>query len=162
MALQAPLSMEFSRQEYWSDLPFPSPGDLPNQGIKIASLMPPALAGSFFTTSATWEALCMIFLLYWFIWWITVIYFYMLKQSCILGKHAWILYIYIYIYIKFVATCILKLIKHAQIHNYFILQIYWTFYNNEISFFPFLSLVIGPILKSTLSDINIAIPAFYA
>ena len=97
VASQAPLSLGFSRQEYWSDLPFPSPGDLPNQGIKIASLMSPALAGSFFTTSATWEALCMIFLLYWFIWWITVIYFYMLKQSCILGKHAWIFYIYIYI-----------------------------------------------------------------
>ena len=38
---QAPLSMEFSRQEYWSGLPFPSPGDLPDPGIKPAS---PALA----------------------------------------------------------------------------------------------------------------------
>ena len=36
-ALQAPLSMEFSRQEYWSGLPFPSPGDLPNSGIKPSS-----------------------------------------------------------------------------------------------------------------------------
>lgn len=53
-------------------------------------------------------------------------------------------------------------IKHTQIHNYFILKIYWPFYDDEISLFPFLSLVIGPILKSTLSDINIAIPAFYA
>ena len=42
---QAPLSMEFSRQEYWSGLLFPSPGDLPNPAIKPAS---PALAGSFF------------------------------------------------------------------------------------------------------------------
>ena len=47
VALQAPLSMAFSRQEYWSGLPFPSPGDLPNPGIKPVS---PALAGKFFTT----------------------------------------------------------------------------------------------------------------
>ena len=45
-AHQAPLSMELSRQEYWSRLPFPSPGDLPNPGIEPAS---PALAGGFFT-----------------------------------------------------------------------------------------------------------------
>ena len=44
---QAPLSMEFSRQEYWSGLPFPSPGDLPYPGIKPGS---PALAGGFCTT----------------------------------------------------------------------------------------------------------------
>ena len=46
--------MEFSRQEYWSGLPCPPPGDLPDQGIKPAS---PALAGGFFTMSATGEAL---------------------------------------------------------------------------------------------------------
>ena len=56
VAHQTPLSMVFSRQEYWSGLPFPSPEDLPNTGIKPASLRPPALAGRFFTTSATWEA----------------------------------------------------------------------------------------------------------
>ena len=55
VARQAPLSMEFSRQEHWSGLPFPSPGDLPDPGIKPASLMSPALAGGFFTTSATGE-----------------------------------------------------------------------------------------------------------
>ena len=49
----APLSMEFSRQEYWSGLPFPSPGDLP--GIKPVPLASPAWAGTFFTTSATWK-----------------------------------------------------------------------------------------------------------
>ena len=43
VAHQAPLSMGFSRQEYWSGLPFPSPGDLPNPGIKPASPMSPAL-----------------------------------------------------------------------------------------------------------------------
>ena len=47
VAHQAPLSMVFSRQEYWSGLPFPSPGDLPDPGIKPTS---PALAGRFFTT----------------------------------------------------------------------------------------------------------------
>ena len=53
-AHQAPLSMGFSRQEYWSGSPFPTPGDLPDPGIKPFSLTAPALAGRFFTTSATW------------------------------------------------------------------------------------------------------------
>ena len=53
VARQAPLSMRFSRQEYWSDLPCPPPGDLPDPGIKSVS---PALAGRFFTTSTIWEA----------------------------------------------------------------------------------------------------------
>jgi len=48
--------MGFSRQEYWSGLPFPSPGNLPDPGIEPLSLESPALAGRFFTTSATWEA----------------------------------------------------------------------------------------------------------
>ena len=56
MACQAPLSMWVSRQEYWSGLPCPSPGDLPNAEIEPASLMSPALTGRFFTTSTTWEA----------------------------------------------------------------------------------------------------------
>ena len=56
VARQAPLSMEFSRQEYWSGLPFPTPGDLPSPGIEPVSLESPALAGGFFTTSAAWEA----------------------------------------------------------------------------------------------------------
>ena len=47
--------MEFSRQEYWSGVP--TPGDLPDPGIKLISLVSPTLAGGFFTTSATWEAL---------------------------------------------------------------------------------------------------------
>ena len=50
------LSMGFSRKEYWSGLPCPQPGDLPDPGIKPQSLMSPTLAGRFFTTSATWEA----------------------------------------------------------------------------------------------------------
>ena len=56
IASQAPLSMELSWQEYWSGLPFPSPGDLSDPGIEATSLISPALAGWFFTTSATWEA----------------------------------------------------------------------------------------------------------
>ena len=48
--------MEFARQEYWSRLPFPPPGDLPDAGIKPTSLTSLALAGSFFTSTTTWEA----------------------------------------------------------------------------------------------------------
>ena len=51
VAHQAPLSMEFSKQEYWSGLPFPSPGDLPVPGIEPESLAFPALAGRFFPTA---------------------------------------------------------------------------------------------------------------
>ena len=51
VAHQAPLSTGFSRQEYWSGLPFPPAGDLPNSGIKPVSLASLALAGRFFTTA---------------------------------------------------------------------------------------------------------------
>ena len=53
IACQVPLSTVFSPQEYWSGLPFHSPGDLPNPETELMSLMSPALAGRFFTTSAT-------------------------------------------------------------------------------------------------------------
>ena len=49
---QASLSMEFSMQEYWSGLPFPTPGDLLDPGIEPVYLRYPAFAGRFFTTSA--------------------------------------------------------------------------------------------------------------
>ena len=49
-AYQAPLSMGLSRQEDWSGLPFPSPGDLAHPGAEPASPAPPALVGGFFTT----------------------------------------------------------------------------------------------------------------
>ena len=55
VALQAPLSMGFSRQEYWRELPCRPPEHPPNPGTEPLSLMSPALAGRFFTTSATWE-----------------------------------------------------------------------------------------------------------
>ena len=57
VAFQAPLSMEFSRQEYWSGMSFPTPGGLPYPGIKPMSLTFLALAGKLFTPSTTWEAL---------------------------------------------------------------------------------------------------------
>ena len=56
VAHEAPLSMGFSRQEYWSGLLCPPPGDLPNPRIKPPSLTSCTLASGFFTTSATWEA----------------------------------------------------------------------------------------------------------
>ena len=55
VACQAPLSVGFSRQEYWSQSPFPPAGDLPKPGIAPTSLTSPALAGRLFTTSTTWE-----------------------------------------------------------------------------------------------------------
>ena len=56
VARKAPLLIGFSRQEYWSGLPCPPPGDLPNPGTEPTSLTSPALASRFFTTSAPWEA----------------------------------------------------------------------------------------------------------
>ena len=56
VAYQAPLPKGSSTQKYWCGLPCPSPGDLSNQGTKPTSLASPALAGGFFTTSATWDA----------------------------------------------------------------------------------------------------------
>ena len=71
MDCSPPGSMGFSRQEYWSGLPCPPPGDLPHPGIESTSLISAALAGCFFTTSTTWEALkfsvwvCFFFNLQW-------------------------------------------------------------------------------------------------
>ena len=56
VAHQTPLSIGFPKQEYWSGLPCPPPGDLPDPEMEPESLISPALAGGFFTTSATWEA----------------------------------------------------------------------------------------------------------
>ena len=56
IAHQDPLSMGFSRQEYWSGMPCRPLGDLPDPGNRPASPMSPALVGRFFTISATWEA----------------------------------------------------------------------------------------------------------
>ena len=57
VAHQAPLSLGFSRQEYWSGLPFPSPEGLPNPGIKPTSPVFSALGGGFFTTAAAAKSL---------------------------------------------------------------------------------------------------------
>ena len=56
LACQAPLLVGFSRQVSWSGLSCPPAGDLPDPGIEPASLMSPASAGGFFTTSDTWDA----------------------------------------------------------------------------------------------------------
>ena len=56
LARQTPLFMEFSRQDYWSGLPFPMLGDLPDPGIEPTFLESHAVAGGFLTISATWEA----------------------------------------------------------------------------------------------------------
>ena len=53
IAHEAPLSMGSSRQEYWGELPYPPPGDLPDPGMEPMSLTSTALAGRAFTTSAT-------------------------------------------------------------------------------------------------------------
>ena len=55
MGRQAPLSMGFSRHEYWGGLPFPPPGDLPDPGVEPVSLTSLALAGGLFTPSVPWE-----------------------------------------------------------------------------------------------------------
>ena len=55
VAHQAPMFWQFSRQEYWSGLPFPTPGDLPNPGIEPVLFAPSALAGGFFTTEPPWK-----------------------------------------------------------------------------------------------------------
>ena len=55
VAHQAPLSMEFSRQEYWRGLPFPTLEDLSDPGIELVSPVSSALAGGFFTTEPIWE-----------------------------------------------------------------------------------------------------------
>ena len=64
VALQVPLSMGFFRQEYWSGVPFSTPGDLPNREIKPTTHESPALAGGFFTTSTSkhlkyWQNICL-------------------------------------------------------------------------------------------------------
>ena len=69
IACQAPLSRKFSRHEYWSGLPFPVPGDLPDPGITPESLASSVLTGRFLTTTVTWEAQIYIgfYLYFWFL-----------------------------------------------------------------------------------------------
>ena len=76
IAHQAPLSMEFSRQEYWSRLSFPSPGDLPDPGIEPASPESSALAGEFFTTEPPGNPCASTLLNFWFI----NVFFFLLNQ----------------------------------------------------------------------------------
>ena len=64
VAHQAPLTMGFSRQEYWSGLLCPPPGDIPHPGIEPRSLMSPALAGGFFTTEPPGKPVSITYLVY--------------------------------------------------------------------------------------------------
>ena len=81
IASQAPLSMGFPRQEYWSGLPFPSSGDLPNQGIKPES---PALQGRFFTIEPPGNIQYMVV--------ITISFIVSTFSSCSSKKKEWLLY----------------------------------------------------------------------
>ena len=75
VALQASLSMGFSRQEYWSGLPNPPPGDLPDPGIELASPVAPALAGGYFTTEPPGKPLCYVLSLPFFFFMFLFIFF---------------------------------------------------------------------------------------
>ena len=55
VAHQAPLSLEFSRQEYWNGLTFPPPGDIPDTQVEPASLVSPAVTGGFFTIAGDYN-----------------------------------------------------------------------------------------------------------
>ena len=71
VACQAPLSMEFSKQEYWSGLPLPSPGDFLDPGIELKSPAFPALAGKFFSTEPPGKPMSVItFILIVNCWWL--------------------------------------------------------------------------------------------
>ena len=96
---QVPLSMEFSRQEYWNGFPCPPPGDLPNPGIEPMSPVSSALVG-FFTTISTWEAPVYIYTH-------KYIYIYRIYLPC---TH---IYIYIYIYIDFLMSLLIIALKRT-------------------------------------------------
>ena len=63
VAHQAPLSMGFPRQEYWSGLPCPPPGNLPNPGIKPTSLVSPILTGGFFASKPPGKSISILYLI---------------------------------------------------------------------------------------------------
>ena len=81
VAHQAPLFMGFSRQENWSGLPFPSPGDLPNPGTEPVS---PALAGGFFTTEPPGKPIYMLYMYNW----IALHYTWSILSSCLFNFYA--------------------------------------------------------------------------
>ena len=87
IAHQAPLSMGFPRQEYWNGLPFLPPGDLPNPGIELTSLVSPASAGRFFTTMPPY--VCMYKYIHTYIYiYITCTHCYFYLFLAILGLHC--------------------------------------------------------------------------
>ena len=88
-ARQAPLSTGFSRQDNWNGLPRPPPGDIPDPGIKPTSLKSPALAGMFFTTTTTWEAIYIHILL-------IILFHYSLLQDIVLYSRTSLFICFIY------------------------------------------------------------------
>ena len=107
IARQAPLSMGFSRQGYWSGVPCPPPGDLPDPGIEPMSLPSPAFAGRFFTMSTPWEALDLLSFTQ-LSSYLTIIN--LSIHICNLSSTHTCVYIYIYIYINHL--CVICLIYH--------------------------------------------------
>ena len=94
VACQAHPSMGFSRDEYWSELPFPSLGDLPDPGIEPASLMSPGFAGGFFTSNATWETPYNV-----------VNFVYICVCVCIIYRYVYYVCVYIYMY-TYIYMCV--------------------------------------------------------
>ena len=103
VACQAPLSMEFSRQEYWTRLPFPILVNLPNPEIESSPLACPVLAGRFFFKIH----LCFFLHIY------IYIYIFFLKHSGLVTfqVHRKIIQLYIYIYIYILASLAAQLVK---------------------------------------------------
>ena len=109
VARQAPLSMRFSRQEYWHVLLCPPSKDLPNTGIKPTSLLSPTLAGIFFTSSPPWKYILSLVLnfitrsLY-----IVIIFIrFLLPQPAIFGNHKCP-----FLWVYLVGYLVLKYISH--------------------------------------------------
>ena len=121
---KASLSIGFSKQEYWSGLPCPPLGNIPDSGIKPSSLMSPALAGRFFTTSTTWKALNSktyynFLLLYIYI---SPIYIYLSIYIYLLYIYIYISYIYIYIsYIYILSPIYIYIYIYIYTHTKFFL-----------------------------------------
>ena len=96
IAHQAPLAMGFSKQEYWSGLPFPSPGDLPDPGIEALSSVPPALAGQSLPLSYPGSP---------------IFFFFLISFSFL--KNAIYLFIF-WLFWVFIAVCMLSLIAASD------------------------------------------------
>ena len=125
VAHQAPLSMGFSRQEYWSGLPFPSPGDLPDPGIELMSPGSPTLQVGFFTTEPLGKSFsCAYWPFIYLIW----------SNVCSESLPKFLL-----IYFSFYCLLIWTLVKIMDsIYKSLIRFIICKYFLHSVSFFPFL------------------------